>query len=120
MEARVEEARVEEARGKAMEAQVEAHRRELEKEENEVQILARLVKRNAQTNAASLQDYVDTITKITDMMERYEPLRQYTTHIVKSLKRQNDGAEETSSFVGGLSTLQLHDDAAEEENADID
>lgn len=113
------EDRVEEARGKALETQVEAQRRELEKQENEVQILARLVKRKAQTNAASLQDYVDMITKIADMMERYEPLRQYMTDMIKSLERQSDIAEEISNSVADLSTLQLNDDAGEEENSDI-
>lgn len=103
------EARVEEARGTALETQVEAQRRELEKEENEVQILARLVKRKAQTNAASLQEYVDTITKIADMMERYEPLN-----------RQNDIAKDMSNSVANWSTLQLHDGAGEEKNSDID
>ena len=71
--------------------------------------MARLVKRKAQTNAASLQEYVDTITKIADMMERYEPLN-----------RQNDIAKDMSNSVANWSTLQLRDGAGEEKNSDID
>jgi hypothetical protein len=73
-----------------LEAQVEARCREVEKEENEVQILLRRIDRVIRTNAAAVEDYIGTLIKIVEMLHSLEPRRRAMRETIELLERHNN------------------------------